>query len=135
MNTLFITAIVGLPGAGKTTLANKLCDKNTFLIDDFSLNKHLVEDFHKLSFNKLVITDPRLCEAKKDRAESVFKRYFGNDISITWIAFENNIETCWNNVQKRNDKRVISKRFLEALSQQYNPLEFTQNPKTVFKVE
>jgi adenylate kinase family enzyme len=135
MKTLSITAIVGLPGAGKTTLANKLYNKNTFLIDDFSLNKHLIEEFHKQSVNELIITDPRLCEAKKEKAEKVFKRYFGEDIIIKWIAFENNLEVCWNNVQKRNDNRIIGKHFLETLSKQYNPLEFTNNPKSVFKVE
>lgn len=45
MSKISITVIIGLPGSGKTTLALKMVDDKTFLIDDFSLNKELVNDF------------------------------------------------------------------------------------------
>lgn len=133
MSKISITVIIGLPGSGKTTLALKMVDDKTFLIDDFSLNKELVNDFLKTGLNRLVITDPRLCSTTKKRAETVLKTYLGDNIFISWIAFENDVESCWKNVQERKDGRVIGRYFLDSLSEKYTPFEFTDNPKPVFK--
>lgn len=133
MSKISITVIIGLPGSGKTTLALKMVDDKTFLIDDFSLNKELVNDFLKTGLNRLVITDPRLCSTTKKRAETVLKTYLGDNIFISWIAFENDVESCWKNVQERKDGRIIGRYFLDSLSEKYTPFEFTDNPNPVFK--
>lgn len=133
MSKISITVIIGLPGSGKTTLALKMVDDKTFLIDDFSLNKELVNDFLKTGLKNLVITDPRLCSTTKKRAETVLKTYLGDNIFISWIAFENDVESCWKNVQERKDGRIIGRYFLDSLSEKYTPFEFTDNPNPVFK--
>ena len=133
MSKISITVIIGLPGSGKTTLALKMVDDKTFLIDDFSLNKELVNDFLKTGLKNLVLTDPRLCITTKKRAETVLKTYLGDNIFISWIAFENDVESCWKNVQERKDGRIIGRHFLDSLSEKYTPFEFTDNPNPVFK--
>lgn len=128
-----ITVIVGLPGAGKTTLAKQLLDGQTFLIDDFSLNVSKVEDFKNSEMKKVIITDPYLCEVNKETATQVLNDFFGYNISVTWFAFENNPEICIHNVEKRNDGRIVGEHFIKSLSDAYNPLSFTDTVTPVFK--
>lgn len=125
-----ITIIVGLPGSGKSTFALKLINNNNFLIDDFSLNRHLLEDFKKTEMKELIITDPLLCETTIERAEKKLKMFLKSEnIDFKWILFENNLKDCWTNVFNRNDDRQISYGFMKDLSKKYEENYFKNETK------
>lgn len=131
-----VDMIVGLPGSGKSTFALSKINNDSFFIDDFSLNKHLLTDFIESGKKRLVITDPLLCEVTKERAEQrlIFMLKHDN-LEFEWFLFENDLNACWNNVFNRNDGRKISYSFLENLSKIYNQNYFSEPQITlpVFK--
>lgn len=130
-----ITVIVGLPGSGKSTFALKLINDNNFLIDDFSLNRHLLEDFKKSGKKELVITDPLLCETTQERAEKKLKFFLKNEnINFKWVLFENDLKNCWTNVFEREDNREISYNFVKELSKKYEENYFYKNQENVIDV-
>lgn len=110
--------IRGLPGSGKTTLAQELIqqDSDYVLLDDPSLN-YTQEEVEQLlaQHEQLIITDPYLCRepALKTAREMLDRLGF----SVVQIDFENSPESCWHNIQQRG--RSISRRFLDSLSQEY----------------
>lgn len=125
-----VTIIVGLPGSGKSTFALKLMNDNNFLIDDFSLNRHLLEDFKKKGMKELVITDPLLCETTIERAEKKLKLFLKSEnVEFKWILFENDLSNCWTNVFNRNDDREISYNFVKELSKKYEENYFKNKDK------
>lgn len=131
-----VDMIVGLPGSGKSTFALSKINNDSFFIDDFSLNKHLLTHFIESGKKRLVITDPLLCEVTKERAEQrlIFMLKHDN-LEFEWFLFENDLNACWNNVFNRNDGRKISYSFLENLSKIYNQNYFSEPQITlpVFK--
>lgn len=128
-----IILIVGLPGAGKTTVAMGLyyaTEVETQVVDD-------IRDLHQLpnpgECDFLIITDPHLCaeSTQYGAAQILEAKYPG--CHIAWHFFENNPAKCFRNVEWRNaiykEKRIISKASLEALSKHYSvPHGYTQFP-------
>lgn len=98
--------LVGLPGAGKTTLA-KTQYQNYKLIDDpvtapeINLNE------------KTIIADCHLCDRR------TFKQVCELYPQSLFILFENNLEQCYKNVLARNDGRKITYEYMVNLSGKY----------------
>jgi len=99
-----ITAIVGLPGSGKTEYAKSLNDQ-AILIDDPKLFENDVEPF--LNGDKdIVITDPWFClTVVRAAAEIHFKNY---GFEVTWVFFENDVKACTENYKRRHPTKNVS---------------------------
>ena len=99
VSNMKITLIIGLPGSGKTYLANNL---SGIIIDDITSIDQLPNDA-----NELIITDVNFCDVKiLERAEEMLRERYGN-IDIKRIYFENDAEAVRKNVEYRNDGRNV----------------------------
>jgi len=109
--------LIGLPGSGKTTYAKKfLKQTKSFLFDDVFLDSQLEElkALYNSGVRNIVVTSPVLCT--KEAQEKCFSLFPESDV----VYFENNIENCWANIIKRNDKeKIITKDYLLRLSSKY----------------
>ena len=116
-----ITLIVGLPGSGKTTLAQSMLNSDTFLIDDPSRNKHIFQEAVESLKSNIIICDPLLTFTKVDSVISFLKRKFGNDVDFEWIYFDNDPDQAWENHEHRNltEYRNLNKRGFEEMSKKY----------------
>lgn len=112
--------IVGLPGSGKTFLAENLKGAlesegvDVVFLDDPE-NYRQIEEAFDLKPEVLLVTDPHLClEGSRKSAEERL-----SDSELEWIFFENNLELCQKNASARKEKCVDS--FLSMLSSRYKP--------------
>lgn len=123
---LKISALVGLPCSGKTTLGEKMEEENEDIvyIDDITI-KNGLDDIEKAvnlwGAIHIVISDVFLCRAK-DREYAIKKlKKIAPDYKLEWIFFENNPEKCLKNADYRNkqgDTRKIKNMIID-MSKQY----------------
>jgi len=112
---LELTLIIGLPGSGKTHLANYLAKENTIILDDIKSQDQLLE-----TDNDIIITDPNFCKTDVlNNALIILQKKYPKHI-IKKIFFENDRVKCLNNIKYRNDNRKVEK-FIELLSRSYAP--------------
>lgn len=101
--------IIGLPGSGKTYLANTKYEPKCYvLIDDPSNNKSssALMTYHLNDTSRnLVITDPHLCNTKNRNKSVEFIKSKGYEVEC--VFFENDEEKCKKLLKERNDGRVI----------------------------
>ncbi len=109
IETYDVVFIVGLPGSGKTYLASAMCLDSRVLIDDPKRAPKLEPGV------KYAITDPHLCNPE------TFLQVSRLYPSAFYYLFENDIEQCWSNIQKRGGGRNITYEYLLQLSSRYNP--------------
>lgn len=117
MTSSNILFIVGLPGSGKTTLANQINkdnDNKYLIIDD---PKNFKTDILPYIHQNLIISDPNLCFLQNRKSAVDIIKKNNPNIKIDWIYFENNPEACLQNATRRNDKNVKS--FIKNLNQFY----------------
>jgi predicted kinase len=104
-NTIIL--IVGLPGSGKSQLANRINNDNggKFTIINDPKDLELVKgQIHK----DLIITDPQLCfEKNRQQAEKLIKDLNPN-CKLEWIYFKNDPDQCLINSNIRNRANSIS---------------------------
>jgi AAA15 family ATPase/GTPase len=113
-----ITIIVGLPGSGKTHLANSIQTTETILDDFFSLD----EIWASVSKNQdLIICDPKLCFQKnRDKLTELFTDVPG--VELKFMFFENDPIKAQRNVDHRalyGDVRKVSS-FIKMATKVYN---------------
>ena len=115
-----VVVITGLPGSGKTHLANKLSDQTDLpVVDDPRDTKAVIDYFvRRQSF---IIVDPKLCCAKNQEALKMLLKQHNVD-DVRWIFFDNDPEPCRRNVsnrQKDGDDRKIGYSSIEGMAPHY----------------
>lgn len=114
--------IVGLPGSGKTTLANEMVGKveNVLLIDDMSLNLNKCSEFLWFKHSCLIITDPYLCGVPEHKMRDKINDTFTGDFyfDFHFIYFENDLAACMANAA-RAPKPGGTDNFSKHLSRTY----------------
>lgn len=108
MSSYKIIIIVGLPCSGKTFLSNTFNDY--LILDDYYCNYYTIHLKNIILNNpKIVINDPRLCHKYVfEHFISEVKKYIDNK-EILIIFFENNMDQCLINENKRmsNKKNIM----------------------------
>jgi len=117
-----IILIVGLPGSGKTYLANQLNkNKEYIVVDDITSISQLPQK------GNIIICDVNFCDDRilKIAIDKLFSMYPKHNIRC--IYFENNSKVASQNVKNRNDGRNV-KGTIRRFEKIYNP------PKDVLKI-
>jgi len=110
VESVSITLLVGLPGAGKQKLAEDLKAglENVVIINE---PRHF-SDLTRYPVKDLIIADSYLCMREiQERAKEVIKIMWPT-AEPTWIFFENNLATCMLNATGRGS--VLLAEFLSA---------------------
>ncbi len=127
-----VTLIVGLPGSGKSYLGGALAKDKGLLLDDPKDKQQLIFYLNKCDF--VVVCDPWFCMEKQRLAcVNLLKKLYPG-IVINFIYFENDLEACKINLQRRKDEgdaRVIEKDLLLFHKHYSVPLEV--ETKSVYK--
>lgn len=98
-----ITLIVGLPGSGKTFLANQLSTPSTVIIDDIISIDQLPEDC-----GDLIITDVNFCDSTiLEKAKVELLKKYGIWTHIEVHYFECDADAARRNIEYRNDGRNV----------------------------
>jgi hypothetical protein len=133
-----VTLIMGLPGSGKSTLAETMAAPRVLVLDDYS--KRIEENVLKVfgliwavSPCHLVLTDVMAMRSKPEAITDYLRRNFGREVEIDIIAFENDPEVCWANVERRQDGRVIDRKAFLGMSRDYDPRTFTEDVRSVYR--
>lgn len=123
-----IILLIGLPGAGKTTLGKQLLlnysDKEALFIDDISkVTNSAIEYLSKINNNikTIIISDVFFCDKKVlDSAILIINEVFPN-CKINKLYFENNKDKCIKNIYLRKEKGDIRKveNLIDILSKKY----------------
>lgn len=113
-----IIIIVGLPGSGKTYLANKeYVPRGYILIDDPSSETFDVGKPQLDKAKNYVICDPHLCSSSaREMAILIFEKL---GFEVKYIYFENNVNKAYSNIKNRNDKRKVSINTIKWFSENY----------------
>lgn len=112
-----ILFLVGLPGCGKSTWIKNNNHSNAAVVDDpmdFSHVKSVIKNN-----DNIIIADPRLCDDWILTCCINKIKNIDSNIKMNFLYWKNDVEACWNNVEKRADGRIISKSFLIELSKKY----------------
>lgn len=100
-----VICIVGLPGSGKTNLANLLASgrPDVCVVDDITSLDQLPEPG---LFEVVIITDPNFCitDVRVLAASKLVERY---NNAVSYVFFENDPEKAIRNVVRRNDGRPV----------------------------
>lgn len=97
-----ITLIVGLPGSGKTFLANLLSTFSTVIIDDIKSAKELPG-----FCDDLIITDVNFCDGNiLNRALAMLSVKY-DAVPIKVVYFKCDVKSARRNVEYRNDGRNV----------------------------
>lgn len=97
-----ITLIIGLPGSGKTYLANELSTSQSVVVDDITSIDQLPIDV-----NELIITDVNFCDDQILRRATKMLCDLYVDVEIDYIYFENDSTAARKNVVYRDDDRNV----------------------------
>jgi len=116
------TLICGLPGSGKTTLANYLANQtpNSLVIDDPSING-IPTILDLKDYDHVFIADPAFCRRHTRLDAVLLLTNMFSDAKINYIFFENNPEQCIKNSKKRLESEPAKKveSYIRYLSERY----------------
>jgi hypothetical protein len=109
-----IVLLIGLPGSGKTYLGTQMKKDGFAFVDDASRDDHKRELAHlsecfRTNRDKmdLVIADPLLCYPRTfNMAMTKLSEWFPG-CEVECIYFENDLDKCMRNVERRNDGRLV----------------------------
>lgn len=128
LQTLNFIIIIGLPGSGKTTLANRMALEipNAIVLDDFSLNygKDFRNCLEKIKgYRSVIITDPSLCVFANRQMhielnlELMFDKE-SDECTFSFIYFANDPDACIINA-RRDPKEGGTENYIKMLTQKY----------------
>lgn len=105
-----VTIIVGLPGSGKTYLANHFAQQHNAVVFDDIVREDIPRLLTALAAGQdCVVTDPHLCdEAQRKACATMVAEH-----DTQWVFFANDPDACLRNVAQRNDGRVVTKTILQ----------------------
>jgi len=117
--------IIGLPGSGKTTLANRMALEipNAIVLDDFSLHYHKDYKDKIKGYRSVIITDPSLCDIANEQVhieltlELMFDKE-SDECTFSFIYFANDPEACIINA-RRDPKPGGTENYIKMLTQKY----------------
>lgn len=113
-----ITALVGLPGSGKTHWAKENVPADAHYIDDIQEVSQLTD---APGDKNIYFSCPHLCDDNtRTLASGILHKIFP-DAEFQWLYWENDWKAAWENVKARDDGRIISEHFLRSLAARYNP--------------
>lgn len=113
--------IIGLPGSGKTTLANELLEiHGGVLFDDVNNIENRDQVFAETSADTIIMTDPHLCLATPTNIMANLMKWFGEDIYLVSYLFIPDINQSLANIVARNDGRVINRYTIDKMAEGYN---------------
>jgi|ERR1700739_1102547 len=111
--------LVGLPGSGKTHFGNEL---GFPFFDDLTQNggvaaiKTAVQGHHVVS---VVVSDfSFIFEQARNLAVALLSKEFPG-CTFQWEFWENDLQACLANLERRADGRVISQGYMEVISKMY----------------
>jgi hypothetical protein len=127
-----IILLVGLPGSGKTTYGQSL---GFPFIDDLIQNGGF-DALHRIdpSVKTLVVSDSGFIWLKATKIFLEVARAILPVTEVGYVVWENDPVTCYENVVRRNDGRIISKPAIEQMSKTYVYPEGAI-PRPIFKGE
>lgn len=101
--------IHGLPGSGKTTLANKIIndnpDKRFVLLDDVGSTTEIIQQIDKGS--NIILSSPYFDNYMNTGLDRKIKNYLSKtDYSVEELWFENNPDQCIENIKARTGHRI-----------------------------
>jgi hypothetical protein len=118
--TITITLIVGLPGSGKTMLANdKVAKTGGIVIDDIKTRDDIIEAISE-GYDYIYVTDPHLCRESVLTNAKNYIDTLEQTHTLECIFFKNNPEQCLKNVEARNDGRDV-KETIKRYTKIYRP--------------
>jgi len=128
--------IIGLPGSGKTTLANELKEEGYEIYDDFITHFYDGKAIQDIKNNKKVcLNDPRLCSYEIfQRQMNTILKFITKD-KIKLILFENNPEKSLINATGRKDERQGIKETIEHYSKIYDIYKYMDYNHVILLVE
>lgn len=114
-----LIAIQGLPGSGKTTYANEAYRDLTILDDidrdrDIDVFKWLNTSLKNASSPVVHISIFLLNDKIRKNYEKMLPGH-----TVSWEFFENDLEACEANLERRDDERMISSEFMKTLHRSY----------------
>lgn len=116
--TKSVVLFVGLPGAGKTVLAEKvrrLFPQQAIVLDDPSVLKREDQQNFENTLAQcrehpiVLITDPMLCRVSPHQAFEQVREWFEPEIEIGVVLFSDDLDACKANVKYRNDVQGIER--------------------------
>ena len=113
----FIALIVGLPGSGKTFLANQLSTPSAVIVDD-------IKDMNQLpDSGDIIITDVNFCDSNVlEKAKAELLKKYGIKTHIEVYYFECDADAARRNVKHRDDGRNVEGT-IRRFEKIYKPLE------------
>lgn len=127
-----VVLYVGLPGAGKTVLAEKTrreFPQQAIVLDDPSaIQKEDRQNFENTILQcrdhpLVLITDPKLCRADPLAAFAQVREWFDDDVEIAVVLFSDDLEACKANAEYRRefqgDARKITAENIEWFAEGY----------------
>jgi predicted kinase len=111
--------IHGLPGSGKTTIANQINKNKDFIIlDDISNISDLENELNK--GNNIILSSPYFDNylnsifSGETKLRTTLKDY---DYDIEEIWFENDLQTCIQNLNNRTEHKISTKQIIPDMKQ------------------